>query len=165
MTKRLLLVLVMALSTLGTTATVLPPAANASTTTTAAYANQVETGITKYTNIQRRAHGRGAVAVHSCVDRYAEAWAGHLASTGRFYHRSWRSITSGCHRSYASENIAKYRFGSTGMSADALAKTIVRMWMNSPGHRANLLSSKARLTGVGVRKSGATWYMVQNFAS
>ena len=39
------------------------------------------------------------------------------------------------------------------------------MWMNSSGHRANLLSSKARTTGVGVRKSGATWYIVQNFAS
>ncbi len=37
--------------------------------------------------------------------------------------------------------------------------------MNSSGHRANLLSSKARLTGVGVRKSGASWVIVQNFAS
>ena len=152
----------MALSTLGTTATVVPPAANAATAT---YVNQVETAITKYTNVERRAHSRGAVRWYSCVDRYAEGWAAHLASTGRFYHRSWRSITSGCHRSYASENIAKYRFGTTGMSADALAKTIVRMWMNSSGHRANLLSSKARLTGVGVRKSGNYYVIVQNFTS
>ena len=37
--------------------------------------------------------------------------------------------------------------------------------MNSSGHRANLLSSKARSTGVGVRKSGSYWVAVQNFAS
>ena len=162
MPKRLLLVLVMALSTLGTTATVLPPAATAATVP---YTSQVETAITKYTNIERRDAGRVAVRYYACVDRYAEGWAAHLASTGRFYHRSWRSITSGCHRSYASENIAKYGFGSTSMSADALAKTIVRMWMNSSGHRANLLSSKARLTGVGVRKSGNYYVVVQNFTS
>jgi uncharacterized protein YkwD len=162
MSKRLLLVLVMALSTLGTTVTVMPTAANAATAT---YANQVETAITKYTNVQRRAHSRGAVRWYSCVDRYAEGWSAHLAKTGRFYHRSWRQITSGCHRSYAAENIAKYRFGTAGMSADALAKTIVQMWMNSSGHRANLLSSKARLTGVGVRKSGSYYVIVQNFSS
>ena len=45
------------------------------------------------------------------------------------------------------------------------AKTIVRMWMHSSGHRANLLSSKARLTGVGVRKSGSYYVIVQNFTT
>ena len=159
MFKRLMLVLAMALSTLGVTSTAAPSAANASTAT---FANQIETAITKYTNAQRRAHGKRGVAWNSCVDRYAEGWGAHLASTGRFYHRSWRSIVSGCHKSYASENIAKYR--STA-SADAIAKVIVRMWMNSSGHRANLLSSKARTTGVGVRKSGSYWVAVQNFAS
>jgi len=162
MTKRLLLVLIMALSTLGATATVVPPAANAATLT---YASKLETAITKYTNVERRKHSRGAVVWNSCIDRYAEGWAGHLASTGRFYHRSWRSITSGCHRSFASENIAKYRLGTAGATADALALKIVRMWMNSPGHRANLLSSKPRLTGVGARKSGTYWVVVQNFSS
>ena len=162
MPKRLLLVLALALSTLGTTATVAPPTATAATAT---YADQVEVAITKYTNAHRRAHSRRAVVQGSCVDRYAEAWAGHLARTGRFYHRSWRAITSGCNRHFASENIAKYRVGTAGATPDALARTIVRMWMNSSGHRANLLSSKARITGVGVRKSGASWVVVQNFAA
>jgi uncharacterized protein YkwD len=162
MSKRLLLVLVMALSTLGTTATVLPPAATAATVP---FTSQVETAITKYTNVERQKAGRVAVRYYACVDRYAEGWAAHLASTGKFYHRSWRSITSGCHRSSASENIAKYRIGSAGMSADTLAKTIVRMWMNSSGHRANLLASKMRLTGVGVRKSGSYYVIVQNFTT
>ena len=104
MYTRLFVVIIMALSTLGTTTLVATPAANASSAT---FANQVEAAIHKYTNAQRRAHGRRAVVRSSCVDRYAEGWARHLRSTGRFYHRSWRTIVRGCHKSYASENIAK----------------------------------------------------------
>jgi len=153
--------MLMTLSTLGATTLVVTPAANAST---APYSSELEWAIHKYTNVERVANGRRAVAWSSCVDRYAEGWAAHLRNTGRFYHRSWRTITSGCHKTYASENIAHYY--SPTLSADALAKKIVGMWMNSPGHRVNLLSSKARTIGVGAaRTSSGRWYMVQNFAS
>ena len=38
------------------------------------------------------------------------------------------------------------------------------MWMNSPGHRANLLSSRAPVMGVGAAKSrSGRWVVVQNF--
>ena len=156
---RLLTAIVMTLSTLGAATFVATPTANASTAT---YAAQLEAGIQKYTNVQRRAHGRRAVVRSSCVDRYAEGWAAHLRNTGRFYHRSWRTIVRGCHKSYASENIARY---SAGMSPDRLARKIVGMWMNSRGHRANLLSGRARTIGVGAAKSGGRWVVVQNFAS
>jgi uncharacterized protein YkwD len=161
MYKRLLVVIVMALSTLGATPLVATPAANAST---ASFAAQVEASIHKYTNARRGAHGRRGVAWSACVDRYAEGWAVHLRSTNRFYHRSYQTILRNCNKSYASENIAKYPVGA---SADAVAKATVRMWMNSPSHRTNLLSSRARTMGVGVQKSldGRHWISVQNFAS
>jgi len=160
MYPRLIVLIIMALSTLGTTTLVAAPAANASSAT---FANQVEAAIHKYTNAQRRAHGRRAVVRSSCVDRYAEGWAKHLRSTGRFYHRSWRTIVRGCHKSYASENIARY---SAGASPDKLARKIVGMWMNSSSHRRNLLSSRARTMGVGAAKSSnGRWFVVQNFAS
>jgi len=159
MFTRLLVVAVMTLSTLGTTTLVATPVANASN---ASFANQVERSIAKYTNAQRRSHGKRAVVRSSCVDRYAEGWVAHLRKTGRMAHRNWRTIVRGCHKSYASENIARY---SAGASADRLARTIVRMWMNSAGHRRNLLSPRARTMGVGVAKSGGRWFVVQNFAS
>ena len=158
---RMLVVVILVLSTLGTTTLVASPAANASSAT---FANQLEAAIHKYTNAQRRAQGRRAVVRGPCVDRYAEGWATHLASTGQFYHRSWRTIVRHCHKSYASENIAWYL--APGASADTLARKIVQMWMNSPGHRVNLLSSRARVMGVGAAKSrNGRWFVVQNFAS
>ncbi|HEY9699519.1 MAG TPA: CAP domain-containing protein [Trichocoleus sp.] len=36
-------------------------------------------------------------------------------------------------------------------------------WMNSPGHRANILRSEYRETGVGVWRIGNTYYMTQLF--
>jgi len=159
MFTRLLVVLMMAFSTLGMTSLVASPPASASSAT---FAAKVEASIQKYTNAQRRAHGKRAVVRSSCVDRYAEGWAAHLRNSGRFYHRSWRTIVRGCHKSYASENIARY---SAGASADGLARKIVRMWMSSPGHRRNLLSGRARTLGVGAAKSGGRWVVVQNFAS
>ena len=160
MFTRLLTVIVMTLSTLGASTLVATPAANASTAT---FAAQLEASIHKYTNVERSKHNRSAVKWSSCVDRYAEGWASHLRSSGRFYHRDWRVIVRGCKKSYASENIARY---SSSASADNLAKTIVRMWMNSSSHRTNLLSSKARTMGVGAAKSSSgRWTVVQNFAS
>ena len=58
---------------------------------------------------------------------------------------------------YAAENIA------WGMGHSATPAAIVRMWMHSPPHRANILSSQARDAGVGIavgapgRHRGATY--------
>ncbi len=140
------------------------PAATAASSN-AVFANQVEASIIKYTNQQRRAHKKRALRANACVDRYAEGWGTHLARTNTFYHRNYRQILRGCHRSYASENIARY--SATLRSPDAVAKVMVRMWMRSPGHRKNLLQGKVRLIGVGVQRSanGRSWIAVQNFTS
>jgi len=161
--KVLLAVITLATATLGGTGMVAPPAANA--VSNAVFANRVEASIIKYTNQQRRAHKKRVVRASACVDRYAEGWGSHLARTNRFYHRNYRQILRGCHRSYASENIARY--SATLRSPDTVAKVMVRMWMRSPGHRKNLLNRKVRLIGVGVQKSrnGRSWVAVQNFTS
>ena len=106
MYTRLFVVIIMALSTLGTTTLVATPAANASSAT---FANQVEAAIHKYTNAQRRAHGRRAVVRSSCVDRYAEGWARHLRQHWPVLppqladDRAWAATSP-----TQSENIAKY---------------------------------------------------------
>jgi uncharacterized protein YkwD len=50
------------------------------------------------------------------------------------------------------ENIAK---GATS------AAQVMEMWMNSSGHRANILNCSLTKLGVGVTKSG--WYWTQDF--
>ncbi|OHD54199.1 MAG: hypothetical protein A2Y33_12910 [Spirochaetes bacterium GWF1_51_8] len=61
------------------------------------------------------------------------------------------------------ENIA-YNYGA---SEDEIAENLMTQWMNSPGHKANILSTKYSHIGVGVAavdKDGFTYYYAtQNF--
>ena len=56
----------------------------------------------------------------------------------------------------AGENIA-YGYPS--------AESVVEGWMNSPGHRANILNGKFNKLGVGVHKNGNTIYWTQLFTN
>lgn len=56
----------------------------------------------------------------------------------------------------AAENIA-YNFSDS-------ASEVVEQWMNSSGHKANILSADMTKLGIGVYKSGRRYYWVQNFA-
>ena len=57
----------------------------------------------------------------------------------------------------AGENIA-YNSGY----ADTVAQTMSD-WMNSPGHRANILNGEFEQVGIGLFQSGRTYYWVQIF--
>ncbi|HEU4752520.1 MAG TPA: CAP domain-containing protein, partial [Armatimonadota bacterium] len=41
--------------------------------------------------------------------------------------------------------------------------TAIKGWMNSPGHRKNILTPGYTETGVGVWKTGRTYYFTQDF--
>ena len=58
------------------------------------------------------------------------------------------------------ENIAFIK-GMTGNSA--LATRFMDNWMNSPGHKANILSTNFSSIGVGVYKIGDAYYATQEF--
>ena len=87
------------------------------------------------------------------------------AQSNTLTHRRLGRVLSQCNRSYVSENLAKYPVRS-GMTAAQVARGTVQAWMESPGHRRNLLSFKPRVIGVGVARSanGNSWIIVQNFA-
>ena len=46
-----------------------------------------------------------------------------------------------------------------------LIDNIVNMWMNSPGHRENILRSEFKGTGIGLSYKNGVWYWVQMFGS
>ena len=58
------------------------------------------------------------------------------------------------------ENIAK----QTGYYDPNVAQTFVQCWMNSPGHRANILSEDYTHAGVGITFEDNIIYVTQNFA-
>lgn len=122
----------------------------------AAVDDAYETRIVQLVNAQRAAAGLPRLTVSTCADRFAEGWSATMARTSVFAHRpALRTVMTGCRASGVGENIA---YGA--VSADRM----MSMWMRSPGHRANILSS--RFTHIGVaaaRTATGRTYGTQNF--
>jgi uncharacterized protein YkwD len=87
-------------------------------------------------NDVRAAYGLRTVRLTQRLNRSAHHWARHLLRSDSFHHARLASGTS--------ENLA------WGTCSLASARVIVRMWMDSPGHRAALLERGARRVGPGV---------------
>lgn len=50
------------------------------------------------------------------------------------------------------------------LSADATANMVVQGWMNSPGHKANIMNTSFVNEGIGVVKVGTKVYATEDFA-
>lgn len=121
-------------------------AASRSTPSVAAY----ESRVVKRTNHRRATHDRVALHRRACVTRYAERWARHMARTETMVHQHLTPILRACGLRLVGENIA-YGYPT--------AKSVVRAWMASPGHRANILTRRYRQIGVGAARDshGVMW--------
>ncbi len=51
----------------------------------------------------------------------------------------------------------------TSLTTDNMAERIVGAWMNSPGHKRNILDQEVNRIAISVIKDGDAWYAVQNF--
>lgn len=108
------------------------------------------------TNQQRERHDRVKFRHQKCVQKYAVRQAKRMARQDRMYHQDLGPILRDCGLSMVGENVA-YGY-STG-------RTVVNNgWMQSEGHRRNILNPQFRLLGAGARKSAdGTWYAAQVF--
>lgn len=114
-----------------------------------------ETRIVQLVNAERASAGLPRLTVSTCADRFAEQWSATMARTQAFQHSAdLRAVLTSCRASAVGENIA---YGT--VSADQM----VAMWMRSPGHRANILSSRFTHIGVGATTVGGRTYGTQNF--
>lgn len=106
-------------------------------------------------NRRREGHGLNPVRPARCPDRVAEEWSSFLASTGEFFHQSMPEILGFCDARYAGETLGR---------GTITPRRLVRMWMHSDGHRAVLLSSRARRIGIGATpdRSGG-WVVAAEF--
>jgi uncharacterized protein YkwD len=108
-------------------------------------------------NAVRAAHGRRALRVAGPLARPARSHSRYLLRTGLFTHDGpggapfhQRLVRAGFPRGRAmAENIAQ----APGCGPRAARET-VRMWMASPGHRANLLDPRFRWVGTGAASPG-----------
>lgn len=114
-----------------------------------------EARINTLVNVERRARGLKPLAASSCATTVGRTWSVTMARTGKFVHQALAPILSTCRARGVGENLA---YGN--ISADAM----MRMWMNSPGHRANILNPRYTHLGTGAaRTSSGRWYGTQQF--
>lgn len=131
------------------------PVENAVMVKTLLGADTYEARVQKLINKRRTNNGLRRVRFIHCADGTAERWSRHLAANDLFYHQSMDVVLTKCDAVYAGETL-----GRGGMTP----RRLVRMWMRSPGHRAVLLSRKARRIGVGAtRDDQGRWVVAANF--
>ncbi|NLL56002.1 MAG: SafA/ExsA family spore coat assembly protein [Clostridiales bacterium] len=122
----------------------------------------IEDEVLRLINAQRTRNGLQALSYNWEAARVARIKSQDMINNNYFSHNSpiygspFKMLESyGLRFSAAAENIA---YGQR------TAQEVVNSWMNSPGHRANILSRSYTHTGVGVaKKANGTLYFTQVF--
>ncbi|MEV8437805.1 CAP domain-containing protein [Actinosynnema sp. NPDC051121] len=120
-----------------------------------------EAKVVELTNGERAAHGCPALAADDRLAAAARAHSADMAARNYFDHVSQdgRSfvdrVRAAGYPSPGAENIA---------AGQRTAEAVVKGWMDSPGHRANILNCKLKALGVGMARGGSYGiYWTQNF--
>ena len=128
---------------------------------------QVEQAIYQKVNAERAKAGVPQLSYNSTMEKYARIKSQDMGDNNYFSHEDLNGnlITvkmkaDGVSYKSWGENIA-YIGGVS--DANALAEQFMKNWMNSSGHRANILSTNFESIGVGVYKAGNRVYATQEF--
>ena len=138
----------------------------------------VEKAIVHYTNQERRKHNLGKVRGNSQLIQAARNHAGWCASRNRMTHtgrngsQPWeRARLAG----YPSQGVSENMWEQHGRNNTTygsrfrwrgdwqFGKSAVITWMNSPGHRANLLDPRWTEIGIGLSRLDGHTMLVQMF--
>ncbi len=114
-------------------------------------------GIINQTNAQRVANGLAPLRVDPRLANLAQDWANTLSRDGNTRHRPnyWTHYPAGLPA--GGENVLQ-------AWSDYSDARVVQLWMDSPGHRKNLLDPRAKSVGIGMAVAAdGKLYAVQNF--
>lgn len=117
-------------------------------------------------NQTRQSVGKSALTESTCLDKEAQAWAAHMASTGVLAHPSniatdinaycdgdWQAIA----QNVGSGNCA-------GALPDTCSQQIYNAFQASSGHYGNIIGNYVKL-GVGTVRKGSNLWIVHSFAT
>jgi uncharacterized protein YkwD len=133
--------------------------------------DQKERAIIRGINHQRAKHGLAPVLASARLARAADYHSWEMLDANYFAHTS---RDGGSFDARVRRYVSKRALGETlaylgGSCGRGSARQIVQMWMNSPPHRAILLSSTYRRVGIGKRVgslgSGKTCVVTADFSS
>ena len=118
----------------------------------------VTTQVVTLTNAERAKAGCGPLAVNATLTAVAQAHSQDMATNNYFDHNSQdgrtpfdRMTAAGYRYSTAAENIA---------AGQRTPQDVMTAWMNSPGHRANILNCALKEIGVGYATGSGSQYGV-----
>ncbi len=129
-------------------------------------AHLTEPGVLSWTNAQRKEHGLSALTTNEALNAAAETKLQDMFAKQYFEHLSPDGIDPGKLAGQAGyiyvmvgENLALGNFKND--------QELVQAWMDSPGHRANILEAKYEEIGIavgqGTYEGRKTWIAVQEF--
>lgn len=118
-------------------------------------------------NAVREERGLSTLGYSSVLAEIAEAHSGDMAEYDYFSHTNQQGLDAGDRYDRhgvgcaAGENI--FRYSATWITPEDLAQRAVDAWMDSPGHRENILRSRFDREGIGVVYGDDWVYVTQNF--
>lgn len=127
--------------------------------------------VVRFSNEERKTHGAAAVVPDKSLEKAAAGHSEEMARLNYFEHTSptpgretpdTRIRLAGANARKTGENLALL----SPQPESVLAREVVTGWMNSPGHRANLLDPDFTHIGIGVaRGPDGRYYITQNFCA
>lgn len=125
-----------------------------------------EAAVLKRINEVRAAHGLAPFARHRKLSRAADRHSKRMARARTLTHRVWGEGSLGDRLRWAVGGAKTGEVIYWGRARGGVrSATIVRAWMNSPGHRAILLSSGFHRAGIGIRPGSGGSYATVDVAS
>lgn len=131
------------------------------------YIAEIEQAIFTRVNQERASNGLAPLSYNNTMQKYARIKSKDMGDRGYFDHKDPQGelITAQMKRDGVTynawgENIAYIQGNQSNAS---LANQFMDNWMNSQGHRENILSGNFTSIGIGVYKIGNTYYATQEF--
>jgi hypothetical protein len=126
--------------------------------------------ILEQTNAERKKVDAPPVKAEARLTKAAQEFAEFMAREDKFAHdadgrQPWdRATAAGYSWAYCSENIA-WRDAPRDADKADLGRAFVQSWMDSPGHKKNLLDPYVTEIGIGAARKGEKVYAVQLFGT
>lgn len=127
-----------------------PSTSNTENTTTTSNVTDEEEELLKLINEQRAAYGLSALKIDSELQRVAKIKVQDLVDNNYFSHNS---PTYGSPFDMMKSFGITYKAAGENIAGNSTLKGAVTAWMNSQGHRENILSNAYNYTGIGIVES------------
>jgi uncharacterized protein YkwD len=120
---------------------------------------ELQAAIFRATNRRRAARDLPLLGESPCAAGFAQQHTTWMAESGTLAHADLGALLRRCTVRGAAENVALF------VRPDLDAATVLKAWMESPTHRANILDPDLDRLGVGVAydPSSGRWYATQDF--